>query len=94
MQRRQLSKEFKQEAVALGEQIGMAQAAADLGVTDSLLYKWRQQLRCSGDGAFPGHGRLPAPDEEVGQLQREVRQLREEREILKKAAVFFAQQSR
>jgi|SRR6185437_1239348 len=47
-----------------------------------------------GPEVFPGHGQLTSQDEEIRQLRREVVQLREERDILKKATAFFAKESR
>ena len=84
-QRRQYTPEFKQEAVRLITEggVSVARAARDLGVSRSLLGKWKQQLE-DGPGTalrvFPGHGN--AIDEELVRLRREVKVLREERDIL------------
>jgi transposase len=61
-----------------------------------MLRKWRRQVTAAAQprDAFPGHGQLTSQDEEVRRLRREVAVLREEREILKKAAAFFAKESR
>jgi hypothetical protein len=50
----------------------------------------RQQLADEGEMAFPGHGRLPADQERVRQLERENEILRQERDILKKAIAIFS----
>jgi transposase len=86
------SKEFKAEAVALLNRPGMtvAQAARDLGVAESQLYKWRKAVNAHGTGAFPGKGNLVPQDEELRRLRRQVEELRMERDILKKAAAYFA----
>lgn len=92
--KRVYSKEFKDEAVALvgkGEK-SARQIASDLGISDNVLYRWisrqRQSVR-TGERAFPGHGR--PRDEELSRLRKENKALREANEILKKAAVIFAQ---
>ncbi len=104
-ERRNYSKAFKIEAVrllALGEQPA-SQLARELGVRRNQLYKWRDQVDAKGDVAFPGAGRRrretaegrPAaerPAVEIARLKREVAELREERDILKKAAAYFARE--
>ena len=91
--RRTYSKAFKIEAVrllGLGEKPA-SQLALELGVRRNQLYKWRDQIDGKGDAAFRGPGRKPATDEsEVVRLKRELAQVREERDILKKAAAYFA----
>ena len=92
MKRREFTKEFKQEAVALSNEqgINVAQVARDLGINPALLYRWRAEMRSNGNEAFPGKGKLNASDEEVRQLQRELDRVRMERDILKKALRVFA----
>jgi transposase len=92
--RRQYSKEFKLEALKLAEQIGVAEAAKDLGISENAIYYWRKAAKTEGTDAFRGHGRLTERDEELRKLREENRKLKNEREILKKAAVFFASQHR
>jgi len=92
-ERRVYTKEFKAEAVALAEkhEKPASQIAKDLGVNEGMLYRWIQQAReASGSGlpAFPGHGR--PRDEELARLRKEVKVQKEIIEILKKAAVIFA----
>ena len=96
--RRSYSKVFKIEAVrllGLGEKPA-AQLALELGVRRNQLYKWRDQIDGKGEGAaFKGPGRKPASEEsEVARLKRELAQVREERDILKKAAAYFARDLR
>jgi transposase len=93
VQRRKFSKEFKVEAIALGEKIGFRPAAKDLGISDSILYKWRKDQVKDGVDAFPGNGKLKPLDEENRQLRLDVKRLRDERDILKKATLFFAKES-
>lgn len=90
--RRSHSKEFKQQAVALAERQGAAQTARDLGLAECLIYTWRQQLARKGSAAFTGT-QANAVDAELARLRRENADLREERDILKKAATYFARES-
>ncbi|TWB32932.1 transposase [Nitrospirillum pindoramense] len=95
MERKQYSREFKVEAVRLIEERGVsvAQAARDLGVHVTLLRKWARSLGKEGKDAFPGHGRRTPEQEEIDRLRREVARLKAERDILKKAAAYFAKDS-
>lgn len=90
--------EFKRQALELAarEDVGPRRAAQDLGISPSVLYRWRQQDRDQTERAFPGKGRqlLTPEQEELQRLRKEVEILRQEREILKKAAAFFAKESR
>lgn len=90
MTRKQYTREFKLEALKLAEKIGVPRAAADLGIGPSLLYRWRRAAQDEGRDAFRGHGRLTERDEELRRLRQEVKTLKQEREILKKATSFFA----
>jgi transposase len=95
--KRVLSVEFKAEAVRLVRENqgtkSMSSIARDLGVTPSSLCKWVRQAEADeAQGMAPG-GRK-ALEEENRRLRRELEQVTEEREILKKAAAFFAKQSR
>jgi transposase len=58
------------------------------------LYLWRRQLLAKGQEAFPGKGNRKVSDEEMLQLGRELEQVREERDILKKALAYFSRESR
>jgi len=94
LERRIYPKEFKAEAVALAEkrEKPINQIAVDLGISEKILYRWMQVFRQttgSGMQAFPGHGR--PRDAELARLRKENKALREANEILKKAAVIFAQ---
>ena len=93
--RRTYTSEFKAEAVKLVTQRGysVAEAARSLGVTDNLVRNWKHALQAQGDQAFPGQGNLPPFEEENRRLRAENQRLRDERDILKKAAAFFAQEA-
>lgn len=94
--RQAFSPEFKQEAVRLLEQGDKeaAQLARELGIKRNQLYKWKEEIDKYGEAAFPGHGNRPrnAKPDDSGALRAEVKRLREENEILKKAAIFFARE--
>ena len=95
--RKNFSPEFKSEAVRLLEQGNKeaAQLARELGLKRNQLYKWQKEVQQYGNQAFPGQGqrqRLKRTDE-TRVVQAEVKKLREENEILKKAALYFARES-
>ena len=91
--RKKFTKEFKIEAVKLVREQGMSyrKVAEDLGLSHAtVIARWARQLEENGDYAFPGKGKRDVRDEAVRQLEKEVRQLRMERDILKKAMAYFA----
>ena len=69
----------------------MAEASRNLGVEYSVLRPWKQQLTADPNNAFPGKGKLKADDEELRRLKRELERVKEERDILKKALAYFAE---
>ena len=93
--RRTYTAEFKTEAVKLVTEQGysVAEAARSLGVHETLLRSWKQALQAQGDQAFPGQGNPPAVEEELRRLRAENKRLLAERDILKKAAAFFAKEA-
>ena len=95
MQRRKFSREFKVEAVRLVRQRGvsMAQAARDLDLHVNVLRKWVHDFDADPGSAFPGHGQMKPEQLEIERLRREVVKLKAERDILKKAAAYFAKDS-
>ena len=95
MQRRQFSREFKLEAVKLVRERGVAaaQAARDLDVHENVLRKWVKEFAADPKEAFPGLGQMKPEQVEIERLRREVAKLKAERDILKKAAAYFAKES-
>lgn len=90
-QKQKYTQEFKQEAVKLVTEQGykVSEAARNLGIDRSLLDRWRRELTVEVTGE-----RLSGPErEELERLRSEVKRLRMEREILKKATAFFAKES-
>lgn len=94
--RKTFSKEFKLEAVRLlskGDKPA-AEIARQLGIPRNKLYLWRDEVEAHGDRAFPGQGRpTNDKDAEIARLKRELERVTEERDILKKAAQYFAKES-
>ena len=93
--RKKFTKEFKLEALRLMRESGKpaADVARELGIRWNQLYKWEEKFHAQGEEAFPGHGRRVAKDDEVARLKRELARVKEERDILKKAAMYFAKES-
>ena len=92
MQRRKFGREFKVEAVRLIRERGVSVAAAarDLDVHETVLHRWVKQASADPKHAFPGQGQMRPEQAEIDRLRKEVVRLRAERDILKKAAAFFA----
>jgi transposase len=89
------SKEFKEEAVRMMESSDRpaAEIAMKLGLRRNQLYKWKEQMDSKGDKAFAGRGRPKKEDQsELTTLRQENERLKEEVEILKKAAAYFAKE--
>ena len=95
MERRKFTREFKLEAVKLIRERGVAyaQASRDLGVHETVLRSWVKAFADDPVHAFPGHGQLKPEQAEIARLKREVTKLKAERDILKKAAAYFAKES-
>ena len=98
VERQRFSKEFKLAAVAMlkaGQKPG-TQIALELGIRRNLLYKWAEALDDKSgnvEASFNGPGRKPLSEQsEVVRLKRELARVTEERDILKKAAAYFARE--
>ena len=94
--RKRFSPDFKREAVQLLESGSRpaSDIARELGIGRNQLYKWQTELRARGNGAFPGSGARKERTTEIARLKRELARVTEERDILKKAAAYFARESR
>ena len=95
MQRRIFSREYKLEAVKLVRERGVtvAQAARDLDVHENVLRKWVREYGDDPSQSFPGKGQMKPEQLEIERLRREVAKLKAERDILKKAAAYFAREA-
>jgi transposase len=93
--RRTYTREFKVEAVKLITEKGysVAEAARSLGLHENLIRSWKQAFQDQGIQAFPGQGNLSPFEEENRRLHAENKRLLAERDILKKAAAFFAREA-
>jgi transposase len=78
--------------------VSLAQLARELEVRPDLLRAWVRQAQeragATATDVFPGHGRLPSDQDELRRLQRENARLQQELEFLKRAAAYFARESR
>src|SRR5687767_7736529 len=93
--RRRFTADFRQQAVALAESVGPAAAARQLGISVKTLSNWTSGR--AGMSTTPkAQARRPVtdPEAELSRLRSEVATLKMEREILKKAAAFFAKESK
>lgn len=94
MGRRVFSREFKLEAVRLVKEKGLpkARVARDLGIHISVLRYWVEQFEEDPVHSFPGQGQMKPGDAELTRLQRELKRVTAERDILKKALGYFAKE--
>ena len=94
MERRKFTREFKLEAVRLIKERGVsfAQASQDLSVHESQLRSWVKAFADDPQYSFPGQGQMKPEQAEIARLKREVTRLKAERDILKKAAAYFAKE--
>jgi transposase len=95
MKRQKFSREYKLEAVKQVRERGVssAQIAKELGIGANVVSRWVREG--SGDirKAFPGQGQQSADQAEIERLKREIVKLKAEKDILKKAAAYFAKES-
>lgn len=84
--------EYKLAAVKMITQqnLSVAEVARRLDVSETLLRAWRKAVLAKGDDAFPGHGNPAPTEDELHRLRAENARLRAERDLLKKAAAYFA----
>lgn len=94
--RNKYPKEFKLDAISLVNEQGYSRKAASesLGIDYQLLCRWIKEASKAEGQAFRGQGKLTAEQEELRRLRDENKRLKMEKEILKKAAVFFAQETK
>ena len=94
--RKRYSKEFKLDAVSLVADQGYTriEAARSLGIQANMLGRWVMERQADDGQAFRGNGKLTPEQAEIRQLKEENRRLKMEKDILKKATVFFAKETR
>jgi len=90
--RRVFTKEFKKETISLVLDRGMKvkDVSKDLGVDTVLIYQWIRKYKADPEHSFPGKGKLKPGDEKIRKLERELSDVKEERDILKKAISIFS----
>lgn len=95
--RKRYTREFKIEALRLVRESGkpVAQVARELGIRADLLHSWKRQEEKGvlPNSAFPGNGVVSGDAAENQRLRRELERVTQERDFLKKAAAYFAQES-
>jgi len=92
MPRKTYTREFKLQAVRMmtDQGLAVAEVARRLGVTEGCLRAWKKAAEEHGPDAFPGHGNPTPAEDEFRRLRAEVARLKAERDLLKKAAAYFA----
>jgi transposase len=92
MPRKTYTREFKLQALRMmtDQGLSVAEVARRLGVRDNLLRNWKKAAKEQGQDALPGQGHPSPADDELRRLRAEVHRLRAERDLLKKAAAYFA----
>ena len=91
--RSKYTQEFREEAVKLITEQGyqIAEAARNLGINQTMLWRWKRDIK-EGDNPSESQGEK-AMQAELTRLRKENKRLKMEREILKKAAAFFAKET-
>jgi transposase len=94
--RKRYSKEFKLDAVSLVAEQGYtrSEAAGSLDIDVKMLGRWVREHQSDDGYAFRGNGKLTPEQEEVRKLKAQVKRLQMEKDILKKATVFFAAETK
>ena len=80
-------------ALVVEQDYSCAAAGRSLGVSSSLIGRWKRELEDHASEAFPGKGKRTPEQQRIYELETENRRLRMEKEILKKATAFFAKES-
>jgi len=94
--RKKYTKEFKLDAVSLviDQNYTRAEASKNLGLNPNMLGRWVKEADSDDEHAFRGNGKLTPDQEEIRTLKSQVKRLQMERDILKKATVFFAAETK
>ena len=91
-ERRTYTKEFKEETIGLILNRGMSvsQVSKDLSIGTETIYRWIRKYKADPINSFPGKGHLKPEDEKMRKLEIELADVKEERDILKKAISIFS----
>ncbi len=92
---RQFSKEFKKNALQLVMEKGVSvgKVARELDIHPNLIHRWRRDYLAEGESAFVGTGKLKPEEADLKRLQKELEDVKEERDILKKALSVFSKRN-
>ena len=90
--RMRYGEEFKRNAIKLVTDGGRSSidVAEGLGIHANILYRWVREYKKDPENAFPGNGKLKPEDEDVRKLKQQLKDVIEERDILKKAVRIFS----
>jgi len=91
--RKKYDSAFKEEAIrlVLEENRKISEVERNLDISRGTLARWTREKKADPEEAFPGKGRLKAKDEEIRRLRLELKRTQEERDIIKKALAYFAE---
>lgn len=94
--RKKYTKEFKLDAISLvlDQEYTRIEAARSLEINGTMLGRWIKEHQSDDAQAFRGNGKLTPEQEEIRKLKRQVKRLEMEKDILKKATVFFAKETK
>jgi len=94
--RKKYPKEFKLDAISLvlDQDYTRTEAARSLGINANMLGRWVKEQQADDGQAFRGNGKLTPDQEEIRKLKTRVKRLEMEKDILKKATVFFAKETK
>jgi transposase len=91
--RKKYDTEFKLEAIRMAKEPGrnISEVERNLDISKGTLSRWIREQKADPEYSFPGKGHLKAKDEEIRRLRLELKKTQEERDIIKKALVYFAE---
>jgi transposase len=94
--RKKYTKEFKLDAISLvrDQNLNIAEASRNLGISAQMLGRWLKEEESEDGQAFRGNGKLTPEQDENRKLKAQVKRLEMERDILKKATIFFAKETK
>jgi transposase len=89
--RRKYDRAFKQETVRLITEVGRSapEVAKELGINVNVIYRWVRQYKTDQENSFPGKGHQKPDDAEIHRLRKQLADMTEERDILKKVVSIF-----
>jgi transposase len=90
--RRKYDRAFKQETVRMVTDVGKssAEVARELGINVNVIYRWVRQYKEDQENSFPGKGHQKPDDLELHRLRKQLADMTEERDILKKVVTIFS----